>query len=96
MSKSPKVFLKHNSVTVYHTYKEGYCRGRAMDFWYSLAKTEKAHDNSCFDIRDFGIRGIGNADESTSIENQRNNWVSYVKAELIRLIDEKKITNTIH
>lgn len=47
---SPDVFLFHNGVTVYHTYRDDDYEQGAMTHWFTL---DKYSDENHFDERDF-------------------------------------------
>lgn len=45
----PELFLEHNGVKVYHTYKDDDVDQRQMDYWFTM----RCHDDEeHFDVRD--------------------------------------------
>lgn len=66
----PEVFMEHNGVTVYQTYKDDDIQQGAKTYWFTCDSTSDDHS---FDVRDFKTPSRGRIDACPPFLSARSN-----------------------
>lgn len=91
----PKLFLRSGNTRIYYAYKNGYGKGREMNYHYSTrVQPEAEHYEHIFDIRDLGFPQASREDWEPNGEYDPNWQDAYrqkVRAFLEKAIKEGKL-----